>query len=265
MITIRCFTNIRFDAASERLVGYSEDDLTAMRQAVAEDQLVILKNVFPSQRIEAIREAATRYCQATPESNPPIDEHTENFHRRDENPAGSVVKRVCRSIRSFYWNEELGGERAVFLATSIFRNNLAQLPQNFTLEGVEDGGWMTNPCIVQYPAGGGHIHRHTDPDSKNHCNILIAMSRKGVDFGTGGGYFSVGDETICYDVLLESGDVFFFKPSLAHGVDPVEPQLAPPQWAESSGRWVMMPGMIQVASLHGQKVDGLRDLQSAKL
>ena len=262
MITICFYTKVRFDTTTERLSGYAESDLAEMRQAVAENHLVVLKNVFPTERIRSIRRAAVRYCQDTPESNPPIGEGTANFHRRDENPAGSVVKRVCRSIRSFYWNEELGGERAVFLATSLFRNELAQLPWDFTLGRVEEGGWMTNPCIVQYPAGGGHIHRHIDPDSKNHCNILIAMSRKGVDFAEGGGYFSVGDETLCYDTVLEEGDVFFFKPSLEHGVLPIEPQLEAPQWNADSGRWVMMPGMIQIASLHGQKVEGLRDLQS---
>ena len=61
--------------------------------------------------------------------------------------------------------------------------------------------------------------------------------------------------------MLEPGDVFFFKPSLEHGVEPVEPFNSEVAWEEASGRWIMMPGMIQVASLHGERVVGLRDLQ----
>jgi hypothetical protein len=262
MSDCKIFNNFRYNCESRNIEGYSKKDIENIRHFIKSYKVVVLKDVFEKKVIEGIRKSIFDYMQLSEQSNPIIDGDVPNFFRRDENPEKSAVKRINQFVVSFYWNADVAGETVLMKAMSRLRNEIAKLPIEYTLDGIESDGYMTYSNIIHYPLGGGKLNKHQDPPNKQFTVIISSMSEKGDDFHRGGVYVEETDEKVELDDVLETGDVYLINPQIMHGVDEIDPQSKPLQWNSIKGRWILFPALIEVKTVHGVKVDGLKDLEN---
>mgnify|MGYP003141440771 CR=1 FL=1 len=258
------FNNFQYNPELEVIDGYSIKDVEEIRNLIESYNVVILKKVFDKRLIEKIRADVFNFMASTEENNPLIEHGVANYFRRDNNPEKSAVKRIKQFVASFYWNKDISGETVLMKAMSRLRNQIAGLPPEYTLNGIEPDGYMTYSNITHYPSGGGMLNKHQDPPNKQFTVIISSMSEKGKEFSQGGVYVEIAGKKINLDDILEIGDVYLMNPQMIHGVDTIDPEYLGPQWDMIAGRWILFPALIEVKTLHGVKVEGLQDLENVK-
>ena len=261
MADIITFENFRYNPQSKRIEGYDEQDVEMIRQAINRFGLVMLRRVFEKAALVEIRKRVFEFFLTNPESNPSIDVGSPNYWRLDDNPPKAAVKRVDQFFSSFYWNDDLAGEKPMMQAMSRLKNRIARLPDEFALTSIEEG-YVTYPTIKHYPRGGGRLNKHIDPQNIQFCVIIASMSARGQDYDGGGVYVEQDGEKIDVDGLLDVGDIYLAHPGIVHGVDPIDRDAFPAKWKEIDGRWIMFPSLIEVKTTQGVKVAGLADLDS---
>ena len=260
MSDIMTIEGLFIDEKNSTIVGVNEDLILKVRQAITAKKVVILKKVLSKTRAISLRSSILDFWKdVEPGVQKVIDNTSPNYHRVDNNPEKSQVKMVAHNYVSYYWNNDVCGENSVFRAMSKFRNLVAGLDENFTVNSIE-GDWITVPVMYHYPPGGGKINKHADPKTKQFCTMLCSLSKKGDDFDTGGSYVEK-NQKICVEDSMSYGDMFLMDPTTVHGVDPIDPDLDL-DWSSRKGRFVLNPALVQVKSLHGVKVKGLKDLDA---
>ena len=82
--------------------------------------------------------------------------------------------------------------------------------------------------------GGGFMGAHTDhvaasnlPGSENgrYIQMLMPLTKKGIDFQSGGGFVKSGSEMRIIDDLCEIGDMVVYDASTIHGVIDIDPDV----------------------------------------
>ncbi len=251
---------LALDEEKAVITGYDKSLISDIRKAIIDQKVVILKNLIDKERCISMRNSIIDFYEdIDPCVLDYIDNSSPNYHRIDNNPEKSQVKSICHNYFSFYWNEDVCGETNFFKAMSRFRNTVANLDENFTIDSIE-GDWITVPTLFHYPSGGGKINKHADPKTKQFCTILCSLSQKGDDFYEGGSYVEK-NEKIDTERDISYGDMFLFDPSMAHGVDPIDPDQKL-DWKSRKGRYVFIPGLVRVKSLTGTKSEETIDYEA---
>lgn len=260
---IHIFKNFSYNVKSKSILGYTNDDIQKIRNIILNQEVVVLKSVLSKKIIRDIKEKTFNFFQKHSPSNPIINENVSNFYRVDNNPPKSVVKRVKQFFASFYWNGAISEEQNCMKAMSILRNQIANLPTDYTVNGIESDGFMTYPNITHYPIGGGKLNKHTDPPNKQFTVLLASLSERGKDFKTGGLYIEKNGISIDMDEHLQEGDIYLMNPKNIHGVSEIDfDENIEPAWNSMKGRWVMFPALIEIKTTRGEKVQGLKDLEN---
>lgn len=231
----------------------------AILEHVSAGRLVVLKNAFPESAMHAIRTGLLEFTKTHPSTNPEVKPGVGHFRRVDINPERSQVKRIVQSFYSFYWGErDISGERPFLLALAGLRNRLAGLREDYAFHGVEDDH-LSVPQITHYPVGGGYLQPHVDPPSIQKVVVTAILSRRGVDYESGGLHIEdeAGSSRHMVDDALEPGDVYLMNPAVRHGVAPIDPDKTL-NFDSSSGRWMMFSTLIPYASLSGGATPGLK-------
>jgi hypothetical protein len=260
---VALYNSIYYDKTSESLKGVNADVLQKIRTDIRNHRVVILKNVFEGSLLEDLKISFFKLFLESESSNPKFCSDCPNFFRRDIDPPLSAVKRNKQFATSFYWNKDFFNERPLFQALTGFRNLIAELPENYTINGFEEDGYVTYANITHYPSNGGKLNKHTDPPNKQFCTIMVAMSKKGEDFLEGGLYVEKDGKKSDIDHYLEIGDVYLMNPQTIHGVDVIDPtEDSEINWKSMKGRWILFPALIEAKTALGEKVPGLKDLES---
>ena len=109
------------------------------------------------------------------------------------------------------------------------RNLLTNLPCDYGLNFNKDDFW--NACRVHhYPQGGGHMAVHQDTLFPSllkdfeipFIQILIPLSRRGIDFHSGGGYIIKNNKKYFFERQYNIGSIIIFDGSIFHGVDDID-------------------------------------------
>ena len=256
IVEYKCF---KYNDATARIEGGEGLIIEKIRNDIAHDRIVILKSVFAADILDVIKTKVFEYFLKNKETNPEINGDTPNYHRIDNNPEKSAVKRIAHKYISFYWNEDLASETRLMKAMTVLKNKIAKLPEEFTVKGI-DGGYITLSNITHYPIGGGRLNKHVDPENIQYTVMIASMSNIGEDYRSGGVYVEFDGNKEFLDSKMSKGDIFLFKPSLMHGVDDIDPDAEGPEWKSIKGRWILFPALVEFKSLQGEKVEGLRDL-----
>lgn len=251
--------HFKYNDQTKRIEGFSEQDIIQIREKINRGEVIILKNCFDREASIEIRKKTFAYFQSNEPLNLPITNDTPNFYRRDNNPEKSAVKRVKQAYNAFYWNKGLGDDVHYLRAMSILRNKIAELPTEYATQQIEPDHFITLSSVAQYPLGGGYLSKHVDPLNKQFCVIISCLSEKGPDFPKGGLYIEVNNERIYLDDEIEIGDVYLMNPSTIHGVEPID-EGDQPEWSNEKGRWILFPSLVELKTLYGEKVKGLKDL-----
>lgn len=144
------------------------------------------------------------------------------------------VNACPRFLRIFYnptFDEDIFGMHAIFRRLIEFRNLLYSLPKGFTCTGIDRGMW-TASRINHYPRGGGFMAPHVDIGTaaaatemgmEQYVQLLLLMTKKGVDYQEGGAYIDVDGERYFFESECEIGDVVVYDGRITHGVEEIDP------------------------------------------
>ncbi len=144
-----------------------------------------------------------------------------------------TLGRFLRILYNPIFAEDIYGLRSSFMQTARFRNRLYLLPENFAVEGTDDG-FFTCARVHQYPRGGGFMVPHRDMFSRlvtedsqmGYFQVFFLLTEKGTDYHEGGGYIQLNGEQILFEDFTQAGDIVIYDGRTVHGVADVDP-LAP--------------------------------------
>jgi hypothetical protein len=155
-----------------------------------------------------------------------------------------------RFLRMFYnptFDEDIFGMHAIFRRLIQFRNLLYSLPKDFTCNGTENGMWSASR-INHYPRGGGFMATHTDVGTtsvaadmgmERYVQLLLLLTKKGVDFHEGGAYIDLEGRRYLFESECEIGDVVIYDGRVNHGVEEIDP-MEPLDLSSFAGRHVAL-------------------------
>ena len=99
--------------------------------------------------------------------------------------------------------------------------------------------------------GGGGLDNHIDPTKNQRVIIGAMMSKRGVDYETGGFYcVDANMERVDFEPHLDVGDMVCAYPTMVHGVTAVDAD-KPLEWKSREGRWFL--GLYSNDSNHIKK------------
>jgi hypothetical protein len=96
-----------------------------------------------------------------------------------------------------------------------------------------------HPQILQYPLGGGFFGKHFHPLNPQRVGLIVGLSRRGVDYDTGGTCFDINGIVIDTDLYHDLGDMALFRFDTPHWVNPSSIQQKF-NWEAESGRWTLV-------------------------
>lgn len=221
------------------LVLNNDDQL---RRDIFEGKVFVVKGVYSVEELTNLRKAIHKYGQNTPPSFHKIQGKCPNFHNINEgNPLYKVLMRI-HSYHFFDWNND---------PVDIFRQVSDPLEVYETLCEYESGTIINNTWdddvvprlqIHHYPLGGGHTQMHRDPTNLVKVTWITMMTKRGVDYHTGGLYLLDLFGNKFYPEMeldLDVGDTIVFYPPLIHGVDAIDSE-ASSEWDSINGRWALI-------------------------
>ena len=215
---------------------FQDAEIAAM---VSSGKVAILKGVFDPQAMIGLRDAAARWCRATPpfpHGQSPSAMPTLNYHRVDD---GRIVSSLPHIFHQICFNSlaELDGDigTAVRAVTELMRdlqNRIANTKFDFGLTGLR-------VKVLRYPAGGGYLSEHEHPREPQRIGLITSLSRIGDDFVTGGTTFRTPFGFVNTNKYHDVGDIIIFRYDLAHAVRlvDVEQELT---WDSDSGKWSVL-------------------------
>jgi hypothetical protein len=214
--------------------------VTEISDAVMSGNVFILKNVFKEQREDLVelRRAVFRWAQETAATEQP--DPTANCHCRQ---AGvSKLQKTPHVYHSYNFNRlsELPSELSAqlygyFEPLRVFQNALTGNAATFeNFDGV-----ALHPQIIQYPAGGGIFGRHHHPLNPQRIGLIVGLTRRGVDYDSGGTGFDVDGTVIDIEADHDLGDVALFRFDIPHWVNPSNLRHKF-DWDSEAGRWTMV-------------------------
>jgi hypothetical protein len=153
------------------------------------------------------------------------------IRKKNISSSTGVGEPYAQVLQSTYFHESYPNPHfsAVFQLLITLRNQLTPTRLDFGSDPQRDGMW--NACrIHHYPRGGGFIMGHRDTHfpailgEQGYIQILYLLSKKGVDFNTGGGFIgNLKGKRIDIEEEAGFGSLVFFDGRILHGVADVDP------------------------------------------
>lgn len=144
-----------------------------------------------------------------------------------------LAEPICQNMQSMYFNEadeKHPALTALFAEMIKVRNKLMRVDAGFGSDPEKDGFW--NACrIHHYPRGGGFMSVHRDKhfpkkleeQEKPFYQMLVLLSRKNIDFHTGGGVLiNLQGDKIDIETEAGFGTMVLYDGRTPHGVEDVD-------------------------------------------
>lgn len=178
----------------------------------------------------------------------PIVEGCPNFHRVNKDDERSYVRATFHQFSFFPWNQDLFDLFSTLKPIFELRNLLSKNPKDAYLGKKSENGCIGRISFQFYPQGGGMMNLHKDPEDYHQFTVpTLCMSKKGVDFETGGAFFEMDGKRHFVDDLCDLGDVTLFHARHSHGVAPIDPNKKL-EWHKFLGRWVALAAVNKLSS-----------------
>ena len=193
----------------------------------------------------------------------PIRESCPNFHRVNYWDERSYVKGCFHQFAFFPWNQDIFNLFHLTRDVYYMKNLISQNRKDRFLGRTPDEGCVSRLSFQFYPQGIGGMNKHQDPvDFHQQTAPALVMSKRGMDYATGGVYVEKADGTKIYpEDDAEIGDVVYINPQTPHGVERIDDG-APPDWVSFRGRWTMLFAINKVGA--SQAVADSADLEEAR-
>ncbi len=257
---------IEFESLRSLINKKSEFQVKNIIKKIYSGEAFIVRNAAKKNLKKTIIQLAKYYDRNQRQSFHKMLDGTPNFHRIiDKNITKKYSLYAIKHSYYFYnWNIKSklekqfkrGAYRHWRYIKFLAGNNRFEFEKNIPSQNQID-----RLQIVNYPLGGGQLRDHVDPRTNQRIVTGLIMSKKGIDFQSGGFYFrSKNKKKINIEDKLEIGDAVIFYGSLVHGVDAVDKNKKI-NWKSYDGRWFV--GMFVNDSDHVKNRITAKDLTNS--
>lgn len=205
------------------------------------EDVLILKNVFLTSQLASIRDAVWKWSSSVPiaASQSVLDT---NHHVVEIGI--SKLQKTFHVYHAYNFNQIMSLESglkdqllAVWSPMRELQNRIGGANADWSLDAT---GKKLHPQIIQYPQGGGLFSPHTHPLEPQRLGLILAISKRGVDFKTGGTGFEWEDRSgVDTSQYHDLGDLILFKYSVRHWISFVDIE-EPLKLDSKMGRWTMV-------------------------
>jgi hypothetical protein len=234
-----------------------------VRENVLKGDVYIAQNVYSKELVEQFKTYLTGIGMHSFPNYKPIERGCPNFHRINVWDERAFVKGCFHQFVFFPWNQDIFNlfelAKEVYQVKNIISNN----PVNKFLGKEPEEDCIGRLAFQFYPSGIGGLNKHQDPVDHHQIAVpTLTMSKKGVDFHTGGAYVEQADGKRVYlDEITEPGDVIYFNATMFHGVENIDVATTP-NWLSFKGRWMLLFATNKLSS--NAAISNAVDLESKK-
>jgi hypothetical protein len=244
---------LEFEEFKNKILSQQSEDVDALLESIYAGDAYILKNAFSPEYFSDLISRTFEYGKQSESSYYPMLEGCPDFHKIiDEEAAKKYNYSATRDSFFFFpWNNDpMDFFEKVNERWRVFKF-LGGYPQDAYEKNTPIDGIVDRIQIARYPAGGGGLDNHVDPTKNQRVIIGAMMSKRGVDYETGG-FYCVDHkmEKVDLETQLDVGDMVCAYPTLVHGVSPVDVH-KPLDWSSIEGRWFL--GLYSNDSNHIKK------------
>lgn len=208
-----------------------------IQEVMHSKNLVILKNVFPKNKLADLRSRVNAWAKAT---EPALaDDFRENYHRKRV-----MVSRVQQAPHVFHdynfhnfgvLEENLQSELTGFFTPLI--TLYKKLTGNESASVVPGAGPYLHPQIIQYPNGGGFFGRHWHNLLPQKLGFIVLLSKPNIDFRASSTVFDIDGQTVDVGNAQDIGDILVWRYDYDHWVSQTDLSQKF-DWNSVDGRWV---------------------------
>ena len=244
---------LEFEEFKNKILSQRSDDVNALTESLYAGDTYILKNSFPAKYLTDLIPRTFEYGKQSESSYHPMLDGCPDFHKIiDEEAAKKYSYAAVRhSFFFFQWNKDpldffvkVNERWRVFKFLGGYQER--EYENNTPLDGIVD-----RIQVARYPSGGGGLDAHVDPTRNQRVIIGAMMSKRGVDYETGGFYcVDQNMEKVDLETQLDIGDMVCAYPTVVHGVSAVDVH-KPLDWKSIEGRWFL--GLYSNDSNHIKK------------
>ena len=258
---IKC---IEFKHLKEAIDSQNEAYLKRIiRNMYVKNEAYILRNAGSKKLKGTILDLANHYKKTKKANFHKMLDGTPNFHRAIDKNIAKKYSLYAIKHSFYFYNWNIKSELETKFKNGVYRHwryvkSLAGNGKNQYEKNIPSDQQIDRLQIVRYPAGGGELREHVDPQKNQRIVSGIIMSKMGEDFDEGGFYFkSSKTKKVNIENKLEIGDGVMFYGSIAHGVEKVDPK-EKLSWKSNKGRWFI--GMFVNDSDHVKNRMTAKDL-----
>lgn len=232
--------NVKFVDDYRRIIDNPEE-ISRIREDIKAGDVYIFKRLIDPEKIIKIREYLGGVGRNSLPNYHAIKAGAPNFHRLNIWDDRAYVKGCFHQFVFFPWNQDVFNFFQLFRDGYYLKNLINGLPRDKFLGSEPEDDCTARLSFQFYPKGVGGLNKHSDPVDHHQLTVpLLIMSKKGVDFTSGGVYVEAENgELIFGDDLCDIGDVLFFNAVIPHGVMRIDEGKSE-DWLSFEGRWMMI-------------------------
>lgn len=240
-VVFRNLVVMDFAEFREKVYANEQKYVDQLTESLYAGDVYILKRAFPPEFLINLKIKAHELGEKKNEDYQPMIDGVPDQHRIiDAEVSKNYTYTANRHSYFFFpWNgDPLNMFAEVNERWRVFKY-LGGFPKNMYEKNLPHDGVIDRIQLAQYPAGGGGLEPHQDPILNQKVIIGGIMSKRGVNYQTGGIFFMNNKkERVEVEDHLDIGDMFCSYPTIVHGVNPVD-QHVPLNWKSIEGRWFL--------------------------
>ena len=244
---------LEFDKIKNSINNKNEFFVKNLAKRMYSGEAFIVRNAAKKNLRKTIIDLAKYYDKKQKPSFHKMLDGTPNFHRIIDKKITKKYSLYAIKHSYFFYNWNIKTKLEKNLKSGVYRhwryvkflagNSKFQYEKNIPSQNQID-----RLQIVNYPHGGGELRDHVDPRKNQRIVSGLIMSKKGIDFESGGFYFrDKNNKKLNIEDKLEIGDSVIFYGSIVHGVEKVDKNKKL-NWNSYKGRWFI--GMFVNDSNH---------------
>lgn len=246
---------------SAALEKFIKNDADALRfcERITEGVSYLIKGVFSVPALEAMQQFSRSFRKEQEQTFEKLFDGVKDFHRIIDSEVAKLYSlyAIKHSHYMFRWNATSPASEKIWSEIDSYWRSMKYLG-GYALTEYESNKPSAGPTdrvqFVHYPAKGGVLHDHVDPDHNQKFVIGVNMSTRGREYQEGGFYaLDSAGKRVDLEKYIAVGDALVCDARVAHGVAEVDPDKhGAPEWNSTSGRWYL--GLYSNDSDYGNRV-----------
>lgn len=232
---------MEFSEFRDKVYSNDQKNVDQLAESLFNGDVYVLKRAFPPEFLLNLKKKAHEIGEKKSESYHPMIDGVPDQHRIIDHEVSKNYTYTANRHSYFFfkWNgDPLKMFDEVNERWRVFKY-LGGFPKDMYENNLPHDGVIDRIQLAHYPAGGGGLEPHQDPILNQKVIIGGIISKRGIDYKTGGIFFmNSKKERVEVEEHLDIGDMFCAYPTVVHGVNPVDSHI-PLDWKSDAGRWFL--------------------------